>query len=42
MSTSSASGKTATVAIEVWTLPCDSVLGTLCTRCAPASNLSFE
>ena len=32
----------ATVAIEVWTRPCDSVFGTRCTRCGPASNLKRE
>ena len=37
-STSSASGRTATVADEVWTRPCDSVTGTRWTRCGPASN----
>src|SRR5947207_2429916 len=34
-STSSASGITATVAVEVWIRPCDSVSGTRCTRCLP-------
>ena len=38
-STSSASGSTATVAVEVWMRPCDSVCGTRCTRCTPASYL---
>ena len=42
MSTSSASGSTATVAADVWMRPCASVSGTRCTRCVPASNLSFE
>ena len=41
-STSSTSGSTATVAMEVWTRPWDSVLGTRCTRWGPASNLSRE
>ena len=36
------SGKTAVVAVDVWTRPCDSVLGTRCTRCTPASYLSRE
>ena len=36
-STSSASGSTVTVAAEVWTRPLDSVTGTRCTRCGPAS-----
>ena len=39
-STSSASGSTATVAVEVWMRPEDSVTGTRCTRCTPDSNLS--
>ena len=34
----SASGITATVAAEVCTRPCVSVLGTRCTRCTPLSN----
>ena len=38
-STSSASGSTATVAVEVWMRPCDSVSGTRCTRCVPPSYL---
>ena len=42
MSTSSASGSTATVAVEVWMRPCDSVSGTRCTRCVPPSNLNTE
>ncbi len=37
-STSSASGRTATVAVEVWMRPADSVSGTRCTRCTPPSN----
>ena len=40
MSASSASGSTATVAVEVWMRPCDSVVGTRCTRCTPLSYLS--
>ena len=40
MSTSSASGSTATVAAEVWMRPPDSVSGTRCTRCTPLSNFS--
>ena len=39
MSTSSASGSTATVAAEVWMRPDASVAGTRCTRCTPDSNL---
>ncbi len=42
ISTSSASGMTATVAVEVWIRPCDSVSGTRCTRCVPPSNLKIE
>ena len=42
ISTSSASGNTATVTAEVWTRPCCSVSGTRCTRCAPLSYLSLE
>ena len=38
-STSSASGMTATVAVEVWIRPLDSVTGMRWTRCTPASNL---
>jgi len=38
-STSSASGRTVTVADEVWMRPCDSVTGTRCTRCGPPSCL---
>ena len=41
-STSSASGITATVAVEVWMRPCASVAGTRCTRCTPDSYLSCE
>ena len=41
-STSSASGITATVAVEVWIRPCDSVAGTRCTRCVPPSHLKTE
>src|SRR5438105_4814552 len=37
MSTSSASGNTATVTAEVCTRPCCSVWGTRCTRCTPLS-----
>ena len=40
MSTSSASGSTATVAAEVWIRPPLSVAGTRCTRCTPISNFS--
>ena len=39
-STSSASGMTATVAVEVWIRPCDSVTGTRCTRWTPDSCFS--
>ncbi len=39
-SSSSASGSTATVAVEVWMRPCDSVTGTRGTRCTPRSYLS--
>ena len=39
-STSSASGSTATVAVEVWMRPCDSVSGTLWTRWVPPSCLN--
>jgi hypothetical protein len=35
MSTSSASGRTATVAVEVWMRPLASVTGTRCTRWTP-------
>ena len=38
-STSSASGITATVTVEVWIRPWLSVTGTRCTRCTPRSNL---
>ena len=41
-STSSASGNTATVAADVWTLPWVSVSGTLCTLWTPLSYLSVE
>jgi hypothetical protein len=40
MSTSSASGRTATVTVEVWMRPLDSVAGTRWTRWTPRSNLS--
>ena len=40
MSTSSASGSTATVAAEVWMRPLASVAGTRCTRWTPDSNFS--
>ena len=40
MSTSSASGSTATVAVEVWMRPLASVAGTRCTRCTPLSYFS--
>ena len=39
MSTSSASGRTATVAVLVWMRPCASVAGTRWTRCTPLSYL---
>ena len=42
ISMSSASGKTATVAADVWMRPPASVSGTRCTRCTPDSNLSLE
>ena len=29
------------MAVEVWTRPWDSVAGTRCTRCTPASNFSW-
>jgi hypothetical protein len=32
----------ATVAVEVWIRPCDSVPGTRWTRCVPASHLKIE
>lgn len=35
------SGITATDAVDVWTRPLDSVLGTLCTRWTPLSNFSL-
>ena len=38
---SSASGRTATVTVLVWTRPWLSVDGTRCTRCTPDSNFSF-
>ena len=41
MSTSSASGRTATVAVEVWMRPLASVAGTRCTRWTPLSYLSL-
>ena len=41
-STSSASGMTATVAVEVWMRPWLSVSGTRCTRCVPPSYLKTE
>ena len=41
-STSSASGSTATVIVEVWMRPCDSVSGTRCTRWTPDSHLKTE
>ena len=37
MSTSSASGSTATVAVDVWMRPLASVAGTRWTRCTPLS-----
>ena len=39
-STSSASGSTATVTVDVWMRPLASVTGTRWTRCTPLSNLS--
>jgi hypothetical protein len=42
MSTSSASGITATVQAEVWIRPWVSVLGTRWTRCTPLSNRNWE
>jgi len=33
---------TATVDVEVWIRPCDSVSGTRWTRCVPASHLKIE
>ena len=41
ISTSPASGSTATVAVEVWMRPEDSVTGTRCTRCTPDSYFNF-
>ena len=41
MSTSSTSGRTATVAAEVWILPPASVAGIRWTRWTPDSNLSL-
>ncbi len=41
ISTSSASGITATVIAEVCTRPCCSVTGTRCTRCTPLSYFSL-
>ena len=41
ISTSSASGSTATVMAEVCTRPCCSVTGTRCTRCTPLSYFSL-
>ena len=38
----SASGNIATVTADVWTLPLDSVMGTLWTLCTPDSNFSEE
>ena len=38
----SISGRTATVAVEVWTLPPDSVSGTRWTRWTPLSNLNRD
>ena len=40
-STSSTSGSTATVAVEVWMRPWLSVAGIRCTRCTPASCLKM-
>ena len=42
ISTSSGSGKTATVAADVCILPLDSVAGTLWTLWTPDSNFNFE
>ena len=42
MSISSASGNTATVTVDVWIRPEDSVSGTRCTRCTPLSNFNLE
>ena len=41
MSTSSASGSTATVAVDVWMRPLASVAGTRCTRWTPLSYFSL-
>ena len=41
-SISSASGMIATVMVEVWIRPPDSVSGTRCTRCTPLSYFSLE
>jgi hypothetical protein len=41
-STSLASGRTATVTVEVWMRPEDSVTGTRWTRCTPLSNLRWR
>ena len=41
-STSSTSGIIATVAVEVWIRPPDSVAGIRCTRCTPLSYFNFE
>ena len=40
-SDSSASGRTATVTVEVWTRPWDSVVGMRWTRWTPPSNFNF-
>ena len=42
ISTSSASGSTVTVAVEVWIRPLASVTGTRCTRCVPALVLQAD
>ena len=42
ISFSSASGRTTTVAVEVWIRPDDSVAGTRWTRWVPPSNLRRE
>ncbi len=41
-SKSSTTGSTATVTVEVWMRPLDSVIGTRCTRCTPDSYFSRE
>ena len=41
ISTSLTSGNTATVAVDVWILPLDSVSGTLCTLWTPLSNFNL-